>query len=381
MSDEFGGGHSEFEFITRLRERTLRSTQTPHPVRRSSLITHHSSLSASLPTVGIGDDAAVLPTRSGTQTVVCADLLVEDVDFRRRWLSTENLARCLGHKALAVSLSDIAAMGARPRCCLTSIGLPQDVWRTNFAAEFYDSLLALAFAHGVALVGGDTSRTPAHIVIDSIVIGEVRANRHVLRSGAKVGDRIFVTDSLGGAAAGLAVLENSARRIDFDPRLTPNAGSSNKRHAMLSRQLTPAPRLAWGALLGDKQLASAMIDTSDGLSSDLHHICTASGVGALIDSASVPVDPSINQKSVADPLALALSGGEDYELLFTIPKSKLKRLPAQLDGVHVTQIGVVTEAAHGVKLSTADAVRDLPAAGFAHFSSAAPRGKQKRVRK
>lgn len=376
MSDERGGGRGEFDFIARLRERTLRGTETPRPVRHSSLITHYSSL----PAIGIGDDAAVLTPRSGTQIVVSTDLLVEDVDFRRRWLSTANLARCLGHKALAVSLSDIASMGARPRYCLTSIGLPQDVWRTHFAAEFYDSLLSLSAAHNVTLVGGDTSRTPAHIAVDSIVLGEVQANRYVLRSGAKVGDRIFVTGSLGGAAAGLALLEESARRINFDPRLTANTGSSNApRDQLLRRQLTPAPRVAWGALLGEKQLASAMIDTSDGLSSDLHRICEASGVGALIDAARIPVDPSIaGTPLTADRLALALSGGEDYELLFTVPRSKLKRLPAELDGVHITEIGVITEASHGVKLSNGDGTRPLHASGFAHFDSAARHGKQKR---
>ena len=372
MKDESGRG--EFAFISQLRRRTERLSEEHRGAASSSFRLHPSSS----PVVGIGDDAAVLPTRSGTQTVISADLLVEGIDFRRRWLSSKNLARCLGHKALAVSLSDIAAMGARPRYCLTSIGLPREIWRTNFAEEFYESLLSLAARHDVVLVGGDTSRTSAHIVVDSIVLGEVKANRYVLRSGANAGDRIFVTGSLGGAAAGLAVLENSARRINFDSQRMADAPSTNAARAeLLRRQLMPVPRLAWGAMLGDERFASAMIDTSDGLSSDLHHICAASGVGALIDPARIPVDPFIDEASVVDPFASALSGGEDYELLFTVPRSKLKRLPAELDGVHVTEIGVITEAAHGVKLSIADGVRDLPAAGFAHFSSAAGRGKQK----
>jgi thiamine-monophosphate kinase len=174
----------EFEFIKALRERA--ST--------SSSIT------------GIGDDAAVFQTATGKETVVTTDLLIEDIDFRR----TTTRPYLLGHKALAVSLSDIAAMGARPRWSLISIGVPSDVWQMDFADRLYSGLLELANRYDVQLIGGDTSRTEEKIVIDSIVIGECSANRAVKRSGAIAGDQIFVTGSLGGAAAGLRLVERGA---------------------------------------------------------------------------------------------------------------------------------------------------------------------------
>ncbi|HEY9285754.1 MAG TPA: AIR synthase related protein, partial [Pyrinomonadaceae bacterium] len=168
---------SEFDFIARLRGRT--------PAGRARGLVR-----------GIGDDAAVLRPGAKTDTVVTADLLVEDVDFRL----TTSAPGALGHKALAVSLSDIAAMGARPRWALISVGLPPRVWDSPFLDEFYEGFFRLAGEHNVALVGGDVSRTPDRVVVDSIVVGEVARGRAVLRSGARAGDQIFVTGSLGGAA-------------------------------------------------------------------------------------------------------------------------------------------------------------------------------------
>ena len=154
----------------------------------------------------IGDDAAVLRNTPNKETVITTDLLAEDIDFRR----TTAPPLLLGHKALAVSLSDIAAMGARPRWSLISIGVPEDVWQTDFVDQFYEGLASLAQRYDVRLIGGDTSRTHEKIVVDSIVLGECSAGHAVKRAGAQPGNQIFVTGSLGGAAAGLRLIERGA---------------------------------------------------------------------------------------------------------------------------------------------------------------------------
>ena len=225
----------EFDFIERLRRRELSSAAAADR-ERSPLTTQRSSL-----VKGIGDDAAVWRQRAGLDSVVTADLLVEGVDFRLEHGWTK--PRDLGHKALAVSLSDAAAMGARPRFCLLSIGVPEALWRGSFLEEFYGGVRALARAHGVRIIGGDTSRTPERVVVDSIVIGEVRRGRALLRSGARAGDQIFVTGALGGAAAGLKILESRA------PRDSTSKGLTRGERGLVRRLLRPTPRVEWGALL------------------------------------------------------------------------------------------------------------------------------------
>src|SRR5215210_2920280 len=234
MSDGLTDG-GEFDFIERLRRREL----ARHDAKSSSLI------------LGIGDDAAVFRQRAGFDTVVTADMLVEGVDFRLGggWASP----RDVGHKALAVSLSDVAAMGARPRFCLLSVGVPRALWRGGFAEEFYRGVRALAGLHGVRIIGGDTSSTPERVVIDSVVLGEVRRGRALTRGGAKAGDQIFVTGSLGGAAAGLRVLENRrVRNRRPGSRQTLSASSSTDTltragRVLVRRQTRPAARVEWGA--------------------------------------------------------------------------------------------------------------------------------------
>ncbi len=308
----------------------------------------------------------MLAQRTGRNTVITTDLLVEDIDFRRAYTP----AAALGHKALAVSLSDIAAMGARPCWALLSVGVPVDVWRTRFLTEFYDGFFALAARTGVALVGGDVSRTPAHIVIDSILLGETKRGRAILRTGARPGDQIFVTGTLGGAAAGLQLLEAGQRaRQAKTPPSTATARPADARAQLIRRQQQPEPRLAWGALLGDKRLATALIDLSDGLSSDLAHLCHASGVGALIDAAQLPIDPLLAQAGLSPPdaLTLALHGGEDFELLFTTRPQHAARLPHALGGVPITLIGEVRAQSAGLKIRMAGRIRSLQPAGFTHF--------------
>lgn len=335
---------TEFDFINSLKQRVANATTN------QSLV------------CGIGDDAAVFRSTAGKETVITVDLLVEDVDFRR----TTTPPYLLGHKALAVSLSDIAAMGARPLWSIISIGVPEEVWETDFVERLYDGLMDLANRYGVQLIGGDTSRTPESVVIDSIVTGECAAGAAVMRSGAKPGDQIFVTGSLGGAAAGLRLIERGAHLAEQ------NLGDedSQKLDHILLRQLRPQPRVGWGIVLGEERLATSMIDLSDGLSSDLNLLCTASHVGASIDSSLLPIDTHVTElcgRRALDPLQLALHGGEDFELLFTVKPGDVARLPRRVDGVEIKCIGMVRELAEGVKITEGPRTWELKSGGWKHF--------------
>ncbi len=257
----------------------------------------------------IGDDCAVLPKDDKTDLVVTTDMLVEDIDFRLEWTQP----KFLGHRALAVSLSDVAAMGARPVWSMLSIGMPEKLWNTGFPDEFFDGYAKLASQFGVEIVGGDISRTPDRLVIDSIAAGEVSKGQAVFRSGAKPGDGIYVTGPLGGAAAGLILLEQGVR---FGKSL------SGWQNNSLLKQLQPSPQTV---TVGLECRPSAMIDLSDGLSSDLAHLCNASGVGSKIYADLIPIEPAIDELklSTSKKLELAISGGEDFELLFTIDEKKI----------------------------------------------------------
>lgn len=306
---------------------------------------------------GIGDDCAVMAKDSKTDLVITADLLVEEIDFRLEWTTPE----FIGHKALAVSLSDVAAMGAKPIWAMLSIGIPEKIWKTDFVDKFYDGWFRLAKKFDVSLVGGDVSRTPDKIVIDSIVAGETKKGKAVLRSGAKAGDLIFVTGELGGAAAGLWLLKegfggnSSAIKIwqtDF-----------------FIRQNQPFPRVSTGLILSEKQLATAMIDLSDGLSSDLAHLCRESKVGARIEAGKIPVHKKLKSaaKFKNGSLSLALDGGEDFELLFTVNPKKKFRLEKALRHFPFSQIGEITSNAEIIELISDNKTEILEPKGFRHF--------------
>ena len=340
--DHNSSSKSEFDFIDALRQRAGTAGH--------SLV------------AGIGDDAAVVRGTAGKETVITADLLVEDIDFRR----TTTPPTLLGHKALAVSLSDIAAMGARPLWSMVSIGVPEDVWQTDFVERLYDGLFDLANRYGVQLIGGDTSRTNENIVIDSIVAGECSAGMAVMRSNARPGDQIFVTGSLGAAAAGLRLIERGAHLAEQNLA----DDDSQKLDHVLLRQLRPEPRVGWGIVLGEERLATSMIDLSDGLSSDLNRLCAASKVGALIDSALLPIDDRVTElcgRRALDPLQLALHGGEDFELLFTVKPEDVARLPRRVDGVEIKRIGEINDSSKGVKISEGARVWELKPGGWVHF--------------
>jgi thiamine-monophosphate kinase len=345
----------EFDFIEGVRrEESSRLGREP---AQSSPLTVQSSLR-----LGIGDDAALITQRTGLETVVTSDLLVEGVDFDFDRFGAR--PRDLGHKALAVSLSDVAAMGARPRFCLLSVGVPAARWRTSFLEEFYRGVRALAARYGVAIIGGDTSRTPERVVIDSVVIGDVRRGRAVLRSGARPGDQLFVTGSLGGAAAGLRILE--ARADSASPATRRSLTRAERQ--LIARLDRPEPRVEWGTLIGERGLAAAMIDLSDGLSSDLAHLCRESGVGAVVEAGNLPVDPLL--KSLVggeEARRLALDGGEDFELLFAASPRRARRLPAEVEGVQVTRVGEITNRPGEVNIRMGSETLPLRPGGFEHF--------------
>lgn len=297
----------------------------------------------------VGDDCAVLPKDAGSDLLISTDMLVEDIDFRLDWTTPE----LLGHKALAVSLSDIAAMGGTPVWALLSIAIPEALWSAKFLDRFYAGWQDLANRYGVKLAGGDISRTPNKLVIDSTVGGSVPLGSAVLRSGAKVGDSIYVTGPLGGAAAGLRLL-NQGEKL---------GSSSNDQ--LLKKQLTPNARVELGQKLRVSGAVTSMIDLSDGVSSDLAHICRASNVGAVISVNDIPFEGDVMAiaGSVDAMLDLALNGGEDFELLFTAPQEKISQL--NLDDIF--RIGEITETSGIVELERDSKREILPPGGYRHF--------------
>ena len=304
----------------------------------------------------IGDDCAVLPKDSHRDLVITTDLLVENIDFKLDWSKPE----FIGHKALAVSLSDVAAMGAKPVWSMVSIGVPEAVWKTDFVDKFYDGYLRLASKFDVELVGGDVSRTPDKIVIDSIVAGEVKKGRAILRSSAKIGDLIYVTDELGGAAAGLTLLENGVRYDDSAKIWQRN---------LLLKQLQPLPHIHAAQQLNGKFPPSAMIDLSDGLSSDLTHICRASQVGAKIYADKIPLHKNLNSiaKTFDEKLNYVLNGGEDFELLFTAAPEKKIPTRKAYEKRGFSYIGEITANTEIIELITGEKSTILQPKGFRHF--------------
>jgi thiamine-monophosphate kinase len=267
--------------------------------------------------VGIGDDCAILKVLTGQEVVVTTDFCLEGRHFRRDWHSAESA----GHRCLARGLSDVAAMGARPVAAFLSLALPRgfdEAWFAGFMAGFE----GLAAEYGVELAGGDTAEAPGEEILANVtVIGAANKMRAIRRVGARVGDGIYVSGALGGAAAELAAMA-AGEEWGFE------------RHP----QLFPEPRVALGPMLVKRQWATACIDLSDGLSTDLRHLCAASRVRGMVDLAKVPVAEGAT-------LEQALHGGEDYELLFTVMAGV--KMPRLLLGIGMTRIGTMV-AGEGV---------------------------------
>jgi len=300
--------------------------------------------------LGIGDDCAILRPGPGEEFAVTTDLSIAGRHFRLDWHPAESV----GHRALARGLSDLAAMGARPVAAFLSLALPQELVQKPTARgvrnakispsaqgpwidRFLDGFLSLAQAHQVPLAGGDLAESTL-AVADVVLTGAVPQGEALLRSGARPGDLIYVTGSLGAAAVGLQQLTKLAaalKRARPRPKRSALPRIPPRLMALLTPHLYPTPRVAQGLWLARNAMATAAIDLSDGLSTDLAHLCAESGVAAELDAAALPFAPG------ATP-AQALNGGEDYELLFTAPPAA--RVPSSIEGVPVTQIGRIVAA-------------------------------------
>jgi thiamine-monophosphate kinase len=323
------------------------------PIPEKSLIRQIRKLSgvtgsARIP-LGIGDDAAILRVPSGHELLLTTDFSLEGIHFRRDWHPQESV----GHRCLARALSDIAAMGGQPFAAFLSLALPAKLpqkWVDGFLRGF----LALANQHGVTLAGGDTSQSPgppssAKILADIVVVGTVPQGRALRRSGAKPGDSIYVTGNLGASALTLEALYSRPKK-KVNPKMHP-------------AHFYPHPRLTVGQFLRSHKIASSLIDLSDGLSTDLHHLCEESGgknraVGAEITSELIP-------RAKDATLEQALHGGEDYELLFTAPANR--KVPRKIAGISITRIGKILPSRQ-VTLLNGQHRTKLPARGWQHFA-------------
>jgi thiamine-monophosphate kinase len=301
--------------------------------------------------LGSGDDAAIVVPGGATATSV--DALVDGVHFRREWASPAQI----GAKALAVALSDLAAMGAEPGEAYVVLGVPEDFGEDD-CLELLDGMARVAGETGAALAGGDLTRAPVLTLAVTVVGHAASAEEFVTRGGARPGDALVLTGELGGAAAGLRLLER-----DAPVEQRPYGHGARTSTTPIARQLEPKPRLAEGRLLA-KAGATAMIDLSDGLGGDAHHLAEASGVALRIDAAALPIGAGVAGED-EDPLELAVSGGEDYELLAAIPESRLAEALAQAAGwgeAGLTRIGEVV-AGGGVEIRRPDGGL-LEATGF-----------------
>jgi thiamine-monophosphate kinase len=304
--------------------------------------------------LGIGDDCAILRVPRGHEVLVTTDFTLEGRHFRRDWHPAESV----GHRALARGLSDLAAMGARPVAAFLSLALPKEMRSTRagraWVERFFAGLGALAQEHATPLAGGDTSQSPCGLVLaDIVLVGSAPAGRALRRSGGRPGDVLYVTGALGGAAAELEMMQGKA-------------GKGRERQGKAGHpQLWPEPRVGVGLALLRRRLATAAIDLSDGLSSDLAHLCRESGVGAEIDASALPIHPLAMQAGGERAMKLALNGGEDYELLFSAPSTV--RMPRRIEGVAITRIGRLMRGRRIVLVDAVGRRRELEAKGWEHF--------------
>ncbi len=326
--------------------------------------------------VGIGDDAAVLALADNAKLLATTDLLLEGVHFRRGYATPADI----GWKAMAVNLSDIAAMGGTPRFALVALACPAET-EVEAIEAIYAGMKAAAEPHGVVIVGGDTCASPGGFLVSVTLLGEL-ADAPCLRAGARSGDAIAVTGTLGESAAGLALLETTIRDGSAMAGSGTKAGGLS-RDALdqeivdkVSRaHLRPVARVAEGKWLGASSAVSAMIDLSDGLAVDLGHLASESRVGALVHLDRLPISPAVRSVADAlgrDPAELAVAGGEDYELLLTADPAVVQRLAAGLQaatGTPLTVIGEVAEAEAGVRFVNARGEPVPLGEGFEHFST------------
>ena len=310
--------------------------------------------------VGNGDDAAVIKAGDGKCWVVTCDAQVSGVHFP----STGDVSGfAAGYKSLAVNVSDVAAMGGKPRFALISLGIPEET-SVSFLDDVYGGVRALSEQYDILVLGGNVTRTSGPLFVDVFLVGEMMEEKVLRRSGARAGNRILVTGYLGDAAAGLHLLSGSQVRVREDL------------YASLTRaQLEPQPRVAEGVAIAESGLATSMMDISDGLAGDIRHLCEASGAGALLRESALPVSGELLEAaSLAEkkPSEWALHGGEDYELLVTTPPESVRPLQEVLrrgGGAPLTPVGEILPASQGISLKRADGVFALKNLAWEHFSA------------
>ncbi|KMP10369.1 hypothetical protein UR09_06460 [Candidatus Nitromaritima sp. SCGC AAA799-A02] len=310
---------------------------------------------------GIGDDCAVFSTRSNTVQLVSTDALIESIHFDLKTISPEQL----GRKTLAANISDIAAMGGTPYLALVSLGLPPST-PVKFLDGFYSGLEACCRTHNMELAGGDTVASPKHLFINLCILGEARRNRVFTRNGARPGDSIFVTGTLGDSALGLQLLKKGNNA---------SLGSARHRRSLILNHLEPVPRLNEAERLARSKLrVTSMIDVSDGLVQDLGHLCAPDGLGAVIYEENLPHSPalkSVCKQMGCDATDWSLQGGEDYELLFTMKREDVKKLKKLFSKAPapVSLIGEITGSPGKIVLEKKDGRRKplKPSTGFNHF--------------
>ncbi len=333
------GRIGEFELIQRLRN----ATGIPRALGKTVL-------------AGIGDDAAVLKTRSGRVLLATTDVLVEHVHFDLACTTY----RQLGYKAATANLSDIAAMGGLPRFVLLAVAVTPRQSSRDVEALYAGAHAACRRADA-AIVGGDMSASRTDLFLSLVVLGEVEPSAVLRRSTARAGDRLYVTGTLGDSQAGLEILLRRRKPSEEGGVVY-----------LIRRHLTPTARLREARLLAENRLASAAIDLSDGLAGDVRHICEESKVGCLIDTRQLPLSAPLLAHARAgrrDPITYALGGGEDYELLFTVPPANVPRVETLIRRrvLWATPIGTITPARRGLRLIGADgAVHPLSAKGYEH---------------
>jgi thiamine-monophosphate kinase len=323
-------------------------------------LTQHFPLLNASSKVGVGDDAAVIDN-SNFQTVVSTDMLVEGIHFDLMYTPLKHL----GYKAVVVNLSDIYAMNAIPKQITVSLAL-SNRFSVEALDELYAGIAAACERYGVDLVGGDTTSSNKGLIISVTAIGQGESDKLTYRSGAKVGDLICITGAVGAAYLGLQILEREKQIYLSNPGVQPEL---NNQAYCVGRQLKPEARKDVVAVFAKSQLVpTAMIDISDGVASELFHICKASGVGAFLEESGVPIHPDAQMLALdfqLDPITCALSGGEDYELLFTIDPQDVEKVK-YLPDIYIA--GEIVPAEDGIKLHTKGGnIHPLQAQGWVHF--------------
>lgn len=313
--------------------------------------------------IGIGDDCAVYSGPAGVYQLISTDALIENVHFRLPTTSPE----LLGRKALAVNISDIAAMGGTPHLALVTLGIPKTL-PVKFLDGLYRGINAICQEHKIEIAGGDTTASPSHLFISITIFGETAKSQLVTRSGARPGDKIFVTGTPGESALGLKLLSSPRKQWKGDKKL---------QKKMIQAHLDPVPRLKESRqLMNSKAGITSMIDISDGLAQDLLHICKAGKVGAVLREEWLPRSPELERLTSLNKLEIMdyiMAGGEDYELLFTLKSEDVRKITSRFKNTKtpVTQIGEVTAHPQKVILLTIDG-KSIPLkklSGFDHFKS------------